>query len=532
MVDTFDYVIVGAGSAGCVLANRLSEDPNVRVCLLEAGGFDRNPWIHLPVGYAKTMVMPAVNWLFDTEPDPHTANRPLPVPRGRVLGGSSSINGLIYVRGQSLDYDGWAQLGNRGWSYDEVLPYFKKAEHREGDGDLAYRGRGGPLNVADVRETDALLDKVVLAGESLGVACNPDYNGAQQEGFGYYQTTMKNGRRMSAARAYLHPVLNRKNLTLETDAHATRVRFEGRRAVAVEFRQRQVERRVRAAREVLLAAGAIQSPQLLELSGIGKPDRLSAHGIEVVEALPGVGENLHDHYIVRLTFRIQGARTLNERLRGPALLAEAAKYIFGRGGALTAPAGIVYGFVRTRPEVETPDVQYHVAHASFRDSKKRILDNFPGLTIGPCQLRPESRGCVHIRSPDPFAAPAIRPNFLHQPRDRETLVAGMRMARELVAASPLAEHVIGEITPGDEVDSDEALVDYAARTGATLYHPVGTCKMGGDPMAVVDDSLRVHGVEGLRVVDASIMPRLTSGNTNAPTIMIAEKAADTIKVSA
>ena len=531
-METFDYVIVGAGSAGCVLANRLSEDPGARVCLLEAGGRDRNPWIHLPVGYAKTMVMPKVNWLFDTEPDAHTADRPLPVPRGRVLGGSSSINGLIYVRGQTLDYDGWAQLGNRGWSYDEVLPYFKKAEHREGAGDPAYRGHGGPLNVADVRETDALLDKVILAGESLGFARNPDYNASSQEGFGYFQTTMKDGRRMSAARAYLHPVLTRENLILETHAHACRVRFEGRRAVAVEFRQRGAERRVRAAREVLLAAGAIQSPQLLELSGVGHPDLLSEHGIEVVQDLPGVGENLHDHYIARLTFRIRGARTLNERLRGPALVGEAAKYLLGRTGALTAPAGVVYGFVRTRPEVETPDVQYHVAHASFRDAKKRILDDFPGLTIGPCQLRPESRGSLHIRSADPFAAPVIRPNFLHQFQDRETLVAGMRLARELAAAAPLAEHVVGEITPGSAVDSDDALIDYAARTGATLYHPVGTCKMGGDPMAVVDDSLRVHGIEALRVVDASIMPRLTSGNTNAPTIMIAEKAADLIKASA
>jgi choline dehydrogenase len=528
-MPAFDYVIIGAGSAGCVLASRLSEDPRVRVCLLEAGGRDRNPWIHIPAGYVKTMTMPGLNWLFDTEPDAHTGNRPIPVPRGRVLGGSSSINGMVYVRGQSLDYDIWAQLGNRGWSYEDVLPYFRRSEHREGEADARYHGRGGPLNVADVRESDALLDTVIDAAVTCGYPRNADYNGATQEGFGYFQTTMKNGQRMSTAKAFLRPAMGRPNLTVETHAHAIGIRFEGRRAAAVKFRQRGVDREVLAAREVVLAAGAVQSPQLLELSGVGQPDRLRAHGIEVVHELPGVGENLQDHYVARATFRIRGARTLNERMRGVSLLGEVAKFAFARTGGLTAPAGIVFGFVRTRPEVATPDVQYHIAHASFRDPKKRILDRFPGLTMGPCQLRPASRGTLHIRSRDPFAAPRIAPNFLHEAVDRETLVAALRIARELAAAQPLARFVEAEITPGPDIVSDAQLLDYAARTGATVYHPVGTCKMGSDPMAVVDQELRVHGLQGLRVADASIMPRLVSGNTNAPVIMIAEKAADLIR---
>ena len=525
----FDYIIVGAGSSGCVLANRLSEDPDVSVCLLEAGARDRSPWIHIPAGYVKTMTMPSVNWLFDTEPDPHTADRPLPVPRGKVLGGSSSINGLVYVRGQSLDYDGWAQLGNRGWSYADVLPYFRKSEHREGGGDPLYRGTGGLLNVADVRETDPLLDTVIRAAEVLGYPHNPDYNGASQEGFGYFQTTMKGARRMSTAKAFLRPAMGRPNLTVETGAHATRVRFEHRRAVGVDYRQRGVDRQVCTAREVVLAAGTVQSAPLLELSGVGQADLLRAHGIAVVHELPGVGENLHDHYIARLTFRIRDARTLNERLRGLSFLGEAAKFALKGSGALTVPAGIVFGFVRTRAELASPDVQYHIAHVSFRDSKNRIVDRYPGLTIGPCQLRPQSRGSLHIRSADPFAPPRIAPNFLHAAQDRETLVAGMRVAREIAAATPLARYVVSEETPGPLMETDTDLLDYAARTGATVYHPVGTCKMGGDPMAVVDDSLRVHGLDGLRVIDASIMPRLTSGNTNAPTIMIAEKGAELIK---
>ena len=525
----FDYVIVGSGSAGCVLANRLSADPRMQVCLLEAGGEDRHPLIHIPAGYVKTMVMPSINWLFDTGPDPNTGNRAIPVPRGRVLGGSSSINGLLYVRGQARDYDMWSQLGNRGWSYEDVLPYFRKSERRENAApDDELRGTEGPLNVADVSETDPVLDQVIESAEALGYPANPDYNGASQEGFGYFQTTMKNGRRHSAASAYLRPVRNRKNLTVITHAHATRVDVEGHRATGVQYRRDGELRTIRARHEAILSAGAIQSPQLLELSGIGAGEQLRSQGIDVVHDLPGVGENLQDHYIARVTFKLRGVRTLNERTKGLAVLGEIAKCFYLGRGALTLPAGVAYGFVRTRPELETPDVQYHIAHASFRDPKKRIFDDFPGLTIGPCQLRPESRGSIHITSNDPMSAPRISPNFLHTENDRRTIVDGIKVARTLVTAEPLAQIVDAEVTPGAGISTDEQILDYAASTGATVYHPVGTCKMGSEAQAVVDDQLCVHGIDGLRVVDAPIMPRLVSGNTNAPTMMIAEKAADLI----
>jgi choline dehydrogenase len=530
-MSDYDYVIVGAGSAGCALANRLTENPNVTVLLLEAGGKDRNIWIHIPAGFTKTMDMPGLNWLFDAEPEPGTGNRPIPIPRGRVLGGSSSINGMLYVRGHRLDYDGWAQLGNRGWSYDDVLPYFKKSENRERDVS-EFRGVGGPLNVADMPETHMLLDAVIDAAVNAGYQRNPDYNGAEQDGFGYFQVTQKRGRRNSAAGAYLHPVRHRPNLTVETGAHARRLLFDGKRATGVAYDLNGSPREARAGREVLLCAGAVQSPQLLELSGIGKPELLKEHGIEVRHALPGVGENYQDHYVCRTVQRINQPITLNQRTRGLPLVGEVIKYAVTRKGALSLTAGIVYGFVRSRPEVASPDIQYHIAHASFKDPKRRIFDHEPGLTIGPCPLRPESRGTIHIGSKDPYAPPKIRPNFLTARTDQDTIVAGIRIARKLAATAPLSGYCVHEDRPGPDYKSDDELLDYARQTGATVYHPVGTCKMGQDTMAVVDNELRVRGIAGLRVVDASIMPLLVSGNTNAPVIMIAEKAADMIKAAA
>ncbi len=539
-----DYIVVGAGSAGCVLANRLSADGKSRVLLLEAGGDDRptknpgqfmsNLMIHVPVGYSQTLKDPKVNWLYPTEADPGTGGRVHVWPRGKVLGGSSSINGLLYIRGQHADYDGWRQLGCEGWGWDDVAPYFRRAEHQERKGLDDFHGQGGPLNVSDVTQTHEVSDAVVEACAQAGIPRNPDVNGADQEGVSYYQLTVKNGQRCSAAVAYLHPAMGRANLTVQTNALTTRILFDGKRAVGVEYRQNGETKVAKAAKEVILAGGAVNSPQLLQLSGVGPGALLAEHGIAVVADLPGVGENLQDHYVMTTTFRLKaGTVSVNELTKGARFVGETLKYVFQRKGLLTLSAAHIAAFCKSRPDLASPDIQFHILPATMDVEKlmheqKMELEGQPGLTIAPCQVRPESRGSIRIRSADPTVYPAITPNYLSDPLDQEVVVASLKWARRIAAQPALSAWIDHEMMPGPDFQSDEMLLEYARMAGTTIYHPVGTCQMGHGPRAVVDPQLKVIGVEGLRVVDASVMPRLISGNTNAPTIMIAEKAADMI----
>ena len=544
MVETADYIIVGAGSAGCVLANRLSADGRTKVLLLEAGGDDRptknlgqffsNMMIHIPVGYSQTLKDPKVNWLYATEPDPGTGGRSHVWPRGKVLGGSSSINGLLYIRGQHADYDGWRQLGCEGWGWDDVRPYFMRAEHQERAGLGDHHATGGPLNVSDVTQTHEVSDAVVEACVEAGIPRNADVNGADQEGVCYYQLTVKNGQRCSAAVAYLHPAMGRANLQVLTNALTTKVLIENGKAVGVEYRQGGETKTARANAEVILAGGAVNSPQLLQLSGIGPGELLREHGIAVVKDLPGVGGNLQDHYVMSTTYRLKaGTVSVNELTKGPRFVGETLKYLVARTGLLTLSAAHIAAFCKSRPDLASPDIQFHILPATMDTDKlvnKQVmeLEGQPGLTIAPCQVRPESRGTIHIRSADPTVYPSIVPNYLADPLDQEVAVASLKWSRKIASQPALAPWIDHEMMPGPDFTSDEMLLGYARMAGTTIYHPVGTCQMGHGPQAVVDPQLRVHGVANLRVVDASVMPRLISGNTNAPTIMIAEKAADMI----
>lgn len=532
--STYDYIIVGAGSAGCALAYRLSRDSSRKVLLLEAGSKDSFPMIHIPLGFAFMMKNPKVNWCYESEPETNMYNRKISWPRGRVLGGTSCINGMVYIRGQREDYDSWAAEGNEGWSYEEVLPYFKRSEHRA-EGPSEYHGYGGPLWVeqASIDEKLELADVFVQAAVQTGLPFNEDFNGASQEGAGDYQLNVRNGKRQSSARTFLKACEKRPNLTILTGALTEEILFEGTRAVGVQYSRKgskstSTTEQARATGEVILCGGVINSPQLLELSGIGQPELLESLGIDVRKALPGVGENLQDHLTVNVQQHINGLITFYEETKPLAMIGNIFKYFTRGKGLLAHPAAQVGAFFRTSEEQATPDAQIHFAPAASEEDAKGNLKTSPGTTATVCHLRPESRGSVHIKSKDPGVAPSIRANYLDTENDRKAMIAALRRVREIFAAPALKSFNGGEVLPGAGVESDEEILSYIRSTAESVYHPVGTCKMGNDKMSVVDDRLRVHGLEGLRIADASIMPKLISGNTHAPSVMIGEKCADMV----
>lgn len=527
--EAFDYIIVGAGSAGCVLANRLSENPATTVLLLEAGGADWNPWIHVPVGYFKTMHNPSTDWCYVTDSDLGINGRRLQWPRGKVLGGSSSLNGLLYIRGQREDYDNWAAEGNSGWDYESILPYFKKSECQERGAD-AYHGTEGLLKVSDLRLRREIAERFIEAAKAAGIPENSDVNGASQEGVGYFQQTSHKGFRCSTAKAFLRPAQKRPNLTVIKKAHCHRLLLEGSRVVGVEYHHWGQRKQVKSRLEVLLSSGAIGSPQILQCSGIGEPEHLKEVGVECLHPLPGVGKNLQDHLQVRLVFKTR-CRTLNDEVRHPLKkLAVGTQYLLKRTGPLTLAASQVCVFTHSREGLIRPDIQFHMQPLSA-DKPAEGVHPFSAFTSSVCQLRPTSRGSVRINSPDPTDYPSIQPNYLSTDEDCKVVVDAIKVARRIAEQAPLASVITEEYVPGIQYQNDKELLEAARQYSQTIYHPVGTCKMGHDSLAVVDDQLRVHGLEGLRVVDASIMPVIVSGNTNAPTIMIAEKAADMIKAA-
>ncbi len=532
-MEEFDYIIIGAGSAGCVLANRLTDDGANSVCILEAGPPDWNPFIHIPAGFMRTLVNPKVNWLYEASPSEWTAGRVVAVPRGKTLGGSSSINGHVYNRGQRMDFDSWAQLGNSGWGYSDVLPYFKRCEQKIGEGDELYRGRNGNLKITDLDWRHPLCDAFIKGANSLGIPTNTDYNGASQEGVSYVQRTTHKRLRVSSAKAFLNPAKSRKNLTVYTESQVTRILFEERRAFGVELKKggpRGQTGKIYARKEIILSGGAINSPQLLQLSGIGSTNLLKELGIPVVHNLPGVGENLRDHYAPRFTARVKNIDTINEKARGAKLWWEVAKYFLGGNSIVNLSPTLVYCFWHSDENVKNKDLQLTFTPASYKEGVQSQLDDQPGFTIASWQQRPESKGFVRAKTANPFEAPEIQPNYLQEEGDRRVLLAGMKLARNLMRTEALKPYFDYEQYPGEGVKTDEELLQVAKERGTTTFHVMGTCRMGPetDPLSVVDESLCVRGIEGLRVIDASIMPNMLSANLNAAVMMIAEKGADMI----
>jgi choline dehydrogenase len=528
----YDYIIAGAGSAGGALAARLSENPANKILLLEAGA-KSHPYSRMPLSFGLLIDNPAANWCYQSEPEPGTANRTIPVPRGKLLGGSSSINGLVWVRGQPLDFDTWAQMGCRGWSWRDVAPVFTRIENFvDGDGSNG-RGTSGPLKVSTVPDQNPLYDALFAASKAAGFKLNPDYNSEDQEGVVKTQTSIYKGRRMSVAHCYIEPATKRSpNLQVVTNAMTLRVLLDGKRCVGVEYGKdgKVVQAR---ARETILSAGGVASPQILELSGIGQPELLKTHGIEVKHELRAVGENFRDHINARIIWKVKDARvSYNHMARGLGSVIQMTKYLATGGGFMSLPSAPLLAFLKTRPELATPDVQMHLVPYSIKDPKTRKLQDFPSMTISCYQLRPESLGSIHIRSADPKAQPAIRFNFLADSIDRQAMVGGFRMMRRIVSAAPMDTYRGEEFSPGSSVNSDEEILTWIRNNSQTAYHPIGTCRMGSGPNTVVDDKLKVHGLEGLRVADASIFPTMPSGNTNAPSIMVGEKAADILKAAA
>ena len=529
-MEQFDYVIVGGGTAACVLANRLSEDGKHTILMLEAGGEPRSMWISIPAGFTKLLNDPVYNWRFETKPENSVLGRTIAIPRGKGLGGSSLINGMIYVHGQAQDYDHWANLGATGWSGKDVAPYFQKMETYLPGGPS--RGKTGPMHVDQVAERYPIASALIEAARQDGQPVNDDYNGGDQEGFGYYQVAQKEGRRWSVYEGHLKPALGRRNLVVRTHAHVTKVNLKSGRCQGVTYLHHGKEVTVLAGREVIMAAGAVQTPQILELSGIGHPVLLQEHGVRVVHAAPRVGENYIDHFATRMNWRVRNTKTLNELAQGWRVGLAAMKYFLTHKGILTLGTGLVHGFVKTRPSLATPDAQYFFMHASYANAAIRKLDNAPGMTIGVTGLRPTSQGSIHIQSGDPMQGPAIRPNFLDTPEDRPTIVDAMKLARRIVSRPAIAHYIDHEMSPGDRVQSDDEWLHFARENGQTIYHPIGTCRMGSDPDAVVDVRLRFKGLDGLRIVDASVMPAMVSGNTQAAVMMVAERGADLIREDA